>query len=162
MFCLTHTLLKDEGYPSVCEGDINVLMAMTLFTYTSKKSVYMGNSYVVNKEKNTVAVRHDVPALKMKGLAGPDLPYEIRNFTFDAWGGTIGYDFTLDIEQQVTLARFEPMATRLLVAKGEIAGGGEFNQIGCSLSAHVKVEDAVELIHKEVDFGHHLAMAYGD
>jgi len=109
-----------------------------------------------------VAVRHDVPALKVKGLAGPDLPYEIRGFTFNGWGGTIRYDFTLDIGQQVTLARFDPMATKLLVAKGEIAGGGGFNQIGCSLSAHIKVEDAVELLHKEVDFGHHLAMAYGD
>ncbi|MCD6169738.1 MAG: hypothetical protein J7J76_04195 [Candidatus Latescibacteria bacterium] len=162
MFCLTHTLLKDEGYPSACEGDINVLMAMTLLMYTSKKSVYMGNSYIVDREKNIVAVHHDVPGLKMKGLAGPDLPYEIRNFTFNGWGATIRYDFTLDIGQQVTLARFDPMATKLLVAKGEIAGGGGFNQIGCSLSAHIKVEDAVELLHKEVDFGHHLAMAYGD
>jgi L-fucose isomerase-like protein len=162
MFCLMHTLFKDEGYPSACEGDINVLMAMTLLMYTSKKSAHMGNSYIVDREKNIVAVHHDVPGLKMKGLAESDLPYEIRNFTFSGWGATIRYDFSLDIGQPVTLARFDPRATELLVVKGEIAGGGGFDEIGCSLRAHIKVKDAVELLHKEVDFGHHLAMVYGD
>ena len=30
------------------------------------------------------------------------------------------------------------------------------------MSAHIKVRDIVELFHKELDFGHHLAMVYGD
>ena len=161
-FCLTHSLLKDEGYPAACEGDINVLMAMALLMYTSGKSAYMGNSYIVNRTENVIAVHHDVPGLKMKGLNGPDLPYEIRNFTVGGWGATIRYDFSRDIGEPVTMARFNPAATKLLVARGEIAGSGGFDRVGCSLSAHVKVRDAVELLHKEVDFGHHLALVYGD
>ena len=160
-FCLTHSLLKDEGIPSACEGDINVLMAMALLMYLSGKSAYMGNSYPVDEEHNILAVHHDVPGLRMKGLDGPILPYEVRNFTHAGWGATIRYDFSRDVGQPVTLARFDPRATRLLVAEGRIAGGGGLDEIGCSLRAHVQVRDLVELFRAEADFGHHLAMVYG-
>lgn len=161
-FCLAHSLLKDEGYPSACEGDMNVLMAMALLMYISKKSAYMGNSYIVDREENILGVNHDVPGLRMKGLGGPALPYEIRNFTLGGWGATIRYDFSKDVGEPVTLARFNPTATRLLVARGEICGGVGFDRIGCSLGVQVKVGDVAELLHREADFGHHLAVVYGD
>jgi len=161
-FCLTHSLLKDEGIPSACEADTNVLMAIALLMYLSGKSAYMGNSYLVNREEDILAVHHDVAGLKMKGLDEPDLPYEIRNFTVGGWGATLRYDFSQDIGAPVTLARFDPTGTKVLVVKGEIAGCEGFDRVGCSLSAHVKVRDIVDLFHKELDFGHHLAMVYGD
>lgn len=161
-FCLTHSLLKDEGIPSACEADCNVLMAIAMLMYLSDKSAYMGNSYLVNREENILAVHHDVPGLKMKGLDGPDLPYEIRNFTVGGWGATIRYDFSQDVGTPVTLARFDPAGSRVLVVGGEIAGVGGFDRVGCSLSAHVKVRDVIDLYHKEMGFGHHLAMVYGD
>jgi len=160
-FCLTHSLLKDEGIPSACEGDINVLMAMALLMYLSGKSPYMGNSYPIDKDENVLAIHHDVPGLRMKGFEKALLPHEIRNFTFAGWGATIRYDFRQDIGQPVTLARFDPRARRLLVAEGTIVGGDGFGDIGCSLRAHVRVRDVVELFRAEADFGHHLAMVYG-
>ena len=162
VFCLTHTLLKDAGIPSACEADTNVLMAIALLMYISKKSAYMGNSYLIDREENILAVHHDVPGLKMKGLDEPDLPYEIKNFTVGGWGATIRYDFSRDIGAPVTLARFDPTGTRVLVVKGEIAGSGGVDQVGCALQAHIKVRDIVDLFHKEMDFGHHLAVVYGD
>ncbi|RJS85468.1 hypothetical protein CW706_01310 [Candidatus Bathyarchaeota archaeon] len=161
-FCLAHSLLKDEGYPSACEGDFNSLLTMIILMYLSKKSAYMGNSYLISKEDNLIAVHHDVPGLKMKGLKESSLPYEIRNFTVKGWGATIRYDFSNDKGETVTLARFNPTATKMLVAKGEIAGCGGFDEIGCSLRAEIKVSDAVKLFHKEREFGHHLVMVYGD
>ena len=161
-FCLAHSLLKDEGYPSACEGDISVLLAMTVLMYLSRKSVYMGNSYMVDKERDIIAVHHDVPGLKMKGLDGAELPYEIRNFTMGGWGATLRYDFSRDKGEVVTLARFNPTATKLFVARGELVGCGGFNEVGCSLRAEIKVRDARDFFHKEMDFGHHLAMVYGD
>lgn len=178
-FCLAHSLLKDEGFPSACEGDINALLAMTLLMYISKKSAYMGNSILMGEEdmlsfyfgvpsisgkrkKNIMTLLHDVPGLKMKGFDEPALPYEIRSFTAEGWGATIRYDFSRDRGDTVTLARFNPTATKLLVAKGEIAGGGGLDEVGCSLRVNVRVADVVDLFHKEADFGHHLVMVYGD
>jgi len=161
-FCLTHTLLKDEGFPSGCEGDINVTMAMALLMYLSKKSSHMGNHHLVDRERNISSVGHSVPALKMKGLDSEALPYEIRSFTAGGWGVTVRYDFARDIGSPVTLARFDPTATKLLVVGGEITGGGRFKDIGCGLAAEFKVRDVVDLFRKEADFGHHLAMVYGD
>jgi len=130
--------------------------------YISGKSAYMGNSYLLDKDKNIIAVHHDVPGLKMKGFNKPDLPYEIRNFTVGGWGATIRYDFSRDKGETVTLARFNPTATKLFVARGEIVGCGGFDKVGCSLRAEIKVSDAVKLFHEEAEFGHHLAMVYGD
>ncbi len=161
-FCLTHTLLKDQGIPSACEADTNVLMAITLLTYLSRQSAFMGNTYLVDRTENILAVHHDVPGLKMKGIDGPDLPYELRPFTTGGWGVTVRYDFSRDAGAPVTLARFNPAGTKVLVAKGEIVGSDGFDKVGCSLSAHIKVRDIVDLFHKELDFGHHLAMVYGD
>ncbi|MCD6521222.1 hypothetical protein J7K56_00420, partial [Candidatus Calescamantes bacterium] len=158
--CLTHTLLKDEGFPSSCEEDISVLLAMAILMYVSKKSSYMGNPSVV--DKNTIRIHHDVPGIKMKGIDKDGLPYEIRNFTVAGWGVNIRYDFSQDKGEKVTLGRFDPLAEKILVVKGEILKGLNFNEIGCSLGLEIKVSDAMEYFHKAADFGHHLAMVYGD
>ena len=162
VFCLTHSLLKDQGIPSACEADANVLMAIALLMYLSRKTAYMGNSYLVDREENILGIHHDVPGLKMKGFDAPDLPYEIRNFTVGGWGATLRYDFARDRGAPVTMARFDPTGSKVLVAKGEIAGSAGFDKVGCALSAHIKVQDIVDLYRKEMGFGHHLAMVYGD
>lgn len=100
--------------------------------------------------------------LKMKGFNKPNLSYEIRNFTFGGWGATARYDFSKDRGEKITLARFNPTATKLLITRGEIVGGEGFNEISCSLRVYIKVPDVANFVHKEVDFGHHLAMVYGD
>ena len=161
-FCLAHSLLKDMGYPAACEGDVNVLMAMAVLMYTSGRSSYMGNSSLISKQDNLIRIGHDVPGLKMKGFDADDLPYTLTPFTQGGWGATIRYDFSRDVGEPVTLARFDPAARRLLVATGEITGGGGVDTLGCSLSADMRVKDAVELFHREADFGHHRAMGYGD
>ncbi len=160
-FCLTHTMMKDEGLPSACEGDLNVLMSMAILMYLSASSSYMGNSRILDREENILALNHDVPGLRMKGFDEVDSEFEMRSFTVGGWGATIRYDFSRDIGEPVTLARFDPDARRLLVAEGRICGGNGFDRIGCTLSAHVRVDDVGDLFHKEQDFGHHLAMVYG-
>jgi len=158
--CLTHTLLKDEGFPSACEEDVSALFAMAILMYVSKKSSYMGNPFVV--DKNTIRIHHDVPGIKMKGIDKDGLPYEMRNFTVAGWGVNIRYDFSQDKGEKITLGRFDPLAEKILLVKGEILKGTNFNEIGCSLGLEIKVSDAMEYFHKASDFGHHLAMVYGD
>jgi len=161
-FCLTHTLLKDQGFPSGCEGDVSVTMAMAVLMYLSKKSAHMGNHHLVDRQKNICWVGHSVPGLKMKGFEADPLPYDIRSFTAGGWGVTVRYDFARDIGSPVTLARFDPRGTKLLVVRGEITGCSKFNDIGCGLGPEFKVRDVVDLFRKEADFGHHLALVYGD
>ncbi len=160
--CLTHTLLKDEGIPSACEGDINVLLTMMFLIYISKKSVYMGNIYMINRKENIMGVLHDVPGIKMKGLDQPDLPYEIRNFTNGGWGATIRHNFALDKSEKVMVARFDPLGNKILVVKGEIVGCEKFDEISCTLTALIKVPDVAGFFHKAADFGNHSVMVYGD
>ena len=155
-------MLKNEGYPAACEGDLSALLATILLMYHSKKSTYMGNPSMESKEGNILAIQHDAVSLKMKGLDKPDLPYEIRHFTQGGWGAVLRYDFAKDRGQEVTLARFNPTATKLLLARGEIVAGVGFDGGGCELGLHIKVPNVAELIHKQADFGHHMAMVYGD
>jgi len=162
MFCLTHSLLKDRGIPSACEADTNVLMAISLLTYLTDQSIYMGNSRGTDLQSNTLTVSHDVPGLKMQGLEEPDLPYEIRNFTVGGWGVTLRYDFSQDVGEPVTLARFNPDGDKLLVAKGEITGGQGFHEIGCSLGVDIELNDIADFFEKQQYFGHHMAIAYGN
>ncbi len=160
--CLTHSLLKDEGIPSACEGDINALLTIMLLTYLAKRTVYMGNIFLSDRTKNIMKILHDVPGIKMKGFDEPDLPYEIRNFTVGGWGSTIRYDFSRDEGQEVTVARFNPSGDRMLVTSGEIVGGGAFESIGCSTYVLIRVPDVLEFFHKAPDFGNHSSMVYGN
>jgi len=157
--CLTHTLLKDEGYPSSCEGDLSVLLAMMVLMYISKKSSFMGNLSM--KDENIVQLTHSVPGLKMNGFDKPDLPYELWSFTASGWGTKVQIDLAKNKEKEVTLARFNPLATKILVVKGRIIGCC-FHERGCSPTVDIRVSDAKKIIHIQADFGHHMAMVYGD
>jgi len=160
--CLTHTLLKDQGYPASCEADTNVLVSTMLQMYLTNKSPYMGNTLIHDKDKNLLFIHHDVPGIKMKGLDKPGLPYEIKNFTESGWGATVRYDFSLDKGEKVTFCRLNPAATKLLIVAGEMEGCQGFNMNGCSLRATIKVKDVMEYFHEAVNFGHHFSMVYGD
>jgi hypothetical protein len=160
--CLTHSLLKDEGFPSVCEGDLNAFLAMSVEMYLAKKSVYMGNP-VFNKENNIVTIHHAVPGLKMKGLDNPDITYELQHFTEPGWGTVIQYDFSQDIGEKVTLARFNPAGTRLVVSCGTIVGGGPRSEYSCATTTvEIKLPDAAGFYKEQANTGHHLSLVYGD
>jgi hypothetical protein len=160
--CLTHTLFKDQGIPSSCEGDICVLSAIGLVQSLAKKTAYMGNLFLVSREDHLIKILHDVPGLKLKGYDAPDVPYELQNFTLGGWGTTVRYDFCQDKGQQVTIARVNPSADKLMVTRGTIAGCAGMNSPSCSLQVIIEVADPVDFFHKAVDFGNHSAMVYGD
>jgi hypothetical protein len=161
--CLIHTLLKDEGIASACEADLNALLSMRLLMSVAKKSSFMGNP--IPFQKDQLVINHSVPGIKMAGYDKPDLPYHLRHFVESGWGTKAMIDFTQLEEKTVTLSRFDPLGTKLYIAKGEIVGCSGFNKgtlIGCSLAAHIKVPDARECVRKLSDFGSHLSMVYGD
>lgn len=170
--CLVHTLLKDEGIASACEADLNALLAMRLLMSVSNKSSFMGNPwasadpnnpYIVTKDR--MVINHRVPGIKMAGYDKPDLPYHLHHFVESGWGTKVMIDFTQLEEKTVTLARFNPLATKIYLAKGEVVDCTGFNKgnlIGCSLAAHIKVHDTRKTLKKLNEFGSHLSMVYGD
>jgi L-fucose isomerase-like protein len=160
--CLTHSFLKDEGYISTCEGDVNVLLSMALQMYLAQRAAYMGNTLIHNRDKNQVFIWHDVPSLKMKGFDQPDLPFRIVSFTERGWGATIRYDFSRDKGETVTFCRMTPNADKLLVVKGIMEGVGGLDDWGCELRAIIKISDVMEYFRKATQTGHHFSMIYGD
>ncbi|MFC2099010.1 hypothetical protein ACFLSP_04615, partial [Bacteroidota bacterium] len=159
--CMIHSLLKDNGYPSVCQTDVHALLAMMALMYVSKKSAYFGNP-AFDVENNLLTVLHDVPGLKMKGFDQDPLPFEIMNFANDGWGATLRYDFKRDAGTVVTLGRFNPAGTSMFLTKGEIIDGFGMDSISCSFGVDIVVKDARDIFEKLQDFGSHLAMVYGD
>ena len=181
--CLTFSLLNGEGYPTACEGEIGCLLAMSLFTAISKKSAYMGNfnpyrdsfwdpeKYLwvkgADKDKLNFSFGHNVPGLKMLGFDKPDLPYEIRNFIpakpgIPGWGSSLKIDFTRIEEKTVTIGRFNPLTTKLLVIKGEVIGMRGFDMERCSTEVLLYIKDPEGCHLKTAYYGHHFVLVYGD
>ncbi|GAG08681.1 unnamed protein product, partial [marine sediment metagenome] len=152
--CLNHSLLKDEGYPSACEGDICALLSEMVLMGLTKKSALMGNMNLTRKgmkrdwvdekwvngadtEGDKLWVGHNVPGLKMLGFDKSDLPYEIRNFinakpTYPGWGASFKIDFNKIKEKTVTIVGFGTLATEMLVTTGKVIGMRGFNSTGCT------------------------------
>jgi hypothetical protein len=162
--CLCNVLLRDEGYGSCCEGDINALFTAITFMNLTKKSVYMGNTSYVAGE-NRLSISHDAAGLKMKGYDKPELPFEIQHFTDKSAGGfgtTLRYDFSRDKGQEVTISRANPFRRKIMLAKGKVIDGLGFRQTGCTLGVNVEVQKVKELYRQGADIGNHLVVVYGD
>jgi L-fucose isomerase-like protein len=159
--CMTQTLLKDQGFPAVCQTDINALIPMMALSYFGRRAVYMGNP-LFDVKNNILTISHDVASLKMKGFESTPSPYELRNFTVGGWGVTFRYDFNADKGQPVTIARADPGQSKILITKGEILDGFGVDRIGCSLGVRIKLQDTLKLFRNAADYGGHFVMAYGD
>jgi L-fucose isomerase-like protein len=159
--CMTHSLLKNAGFPSACEKDLSALMAMTVLMYISQKPAYMGNPDF-DLDNDIITLHHSDSPTKMHGFDQPDDYYEIKSFTESGFGATLRYDYEQQKGQQVTLARFDPAGKKLLILPGEISGGGGLDGYGCSQKVSIKVRDCKETVRIMHDFGHHLAMVYDD
>jgi hypothetical protein len=118
--CLIHTMFKDLGIPSACEGDLGGLLAMQMLMLVSKKSVHLGNMFY--RENGTLEINHSVPGIKMNGFDKPGLTYQLGRFVESGWGTKAVVDFMQNDVKEVTVARMNPTGTGLLVLKGELTG----------------------------------------
>ncbi len=163
--CLIHTMFKDLGIPSACEGDLGGLLAMQMLMLVSKKSAHLGNMFY--RENGTMEINHSVPGIKMNGFDKPGLPYQLGRFVESGWGTKAVVDFMQNDEKDVTVARMNPTGTGLLILKGELTGskGWDEDLRGCAVSAYIVGKDsgtAHAFLQKQADYGNHLCMVYGD
>jgi len=159
--CMTHSMLKNAGFPSTCEKDVSALLAMAVMMYISQKPAYMGNPDF-DHEHNIITLHHSDSPTKMHGFDQPGDYYEIKSFTHSGFGATLRYDYEKKIGQKVTLARFDPTGRKMLIVPGEISGGGGMDGYGCAQTVSFKVSNSKEIMRKMQDFGHHLAMVFDD
>ncbi len=158
--CLTHSLLKDEGYPSACEGDLNALLIMDLLMALTNKAVYMGNLHYHSEE--VFDINHSVPGLKMLGFDKPDLPYQLRHRIQQGWGTKLQIDFSKIEEKTVTIAQMNPWSNRILAVQGEVIGVDGMDEIYCNPGALISSRGTREYFKKQDGQGHHGVMVYGD
>jgi hypothetical protein len=162
--CLIHSLQRDLGHASSCEGDLGSLLAMRMLMSVAGRSCHQGNSDPRTAE--AFRINHSVPALKMNGYAQPDLPYQLGRFVTRGWGTKMVVDFMQQAEKTVTVARVDPSATKLLVLRGELVGGSGWGEdsIGCSVEALIRPPQGRldEFLRKRLEYGNHLQWVYGD
>lgn len=162
--CLIHSLQRDLGYASSCEGDLGSLLAMRMLMSVAEKSCHQGNSDP--RGEGAFRINHSVPSRKMRGYDQPNLPYQLGRFTSSGWGTKLVVDFMNHDEKAVTVARVDPSATKLLVLAGELVGasGWDKDLLGCSVEALIKPPEgrADEFLKKRLEFGNHLQWVYGD
>ncbi len=157
--CTCHSLLKDEGYPSGCEEDLNALLAMTIMQAAAMRPAFMGNPNMETDE--LLRIHHAVPALCMNGYGKKPLRYKLWAFTGQGFGGKLQVDFTENEEQYITLGRFNPMADTISVKRGEVLRS-EFDEVYCSPYYYIKMNDARGFMHQLAGFGHHQVLIFGD
>lgn len=157
--CTCHSLMKDEGYPSGCEEDLNALLAMTVMQAAAMRPAFMGNPNMETDEM--IRLHHAVPALRMNGYDRKPLRYKLWAFTGQGFGGKLQVDFTENEEKYVTLGRFNPQADTLSLGRGEVIKS-EFEEVYCSPYYYIKMRDARAFMHQLAGFGHHQVLVFGD
>ena len=162
--CLVHTLFKDRGIASSCEGDLGALLAMRMLMSLSGKSAHLGNMYLRN---DAVVINHSAPGIRMNGFDQPGLPYKLGRFVESGWGTKAVVDFMQNQEKRATVARVHPSADQVLVMQGELVGsdGWDNDNLGCSVEARIRPAASGKgerFVRRQMEFGNHLVWVYGD
>lgn len=183
-FCLTHSLLTEQGIPSTCEYDVNAALSEQVLIAISGMRPFMGNTWPIvtdhgkivpsvypNPEdiedlekdpENLYFMQHSVPHRKMRG--GEELaPYALRYFAYDQkFGAVMRYDFSRDAGQKITCCRFSPDGKKLFIGTGTIVKGGGFENINCNNAVYFRVNNQSDFFEKQCNVGNHLTMVFGD
>ncbi len=186
-FCLTHSLLNEQGIPSACEYDIDGVLTMLILTTLTGMPPFMGNTNPLVYENGTLRpmrrfniddiadvkdltnlyhTSHSTPNRKLKcgiDCDNPTCEYAIRHFAYDqGFGAVLRYDFKKDKGQPITLCRISPDCKKLFVGTGEIVGGGDYDLNNCNGYVVFRVKDQEKFFKEQCYFGNHLPLVYGD
>jgi hypothetical protein len=162
--CLVHSLHRDLGHASSCEGDLGSLLAMRMLMSVAGRACHQGNADP--RPKGTFRINHSVPARLMAGYDRPPLPFQLGHFVSRGWGTKMLVDFMNHDEKTVTVARVDPTARKVLVLRGELVGasGWDRDVVGCSVEALIRPPEGRldEFLRRRLEYGNHLQWVYGD
>ena len=181
-FCLTHSLNLERGVASACEYDVTTALCMLLEMAISGKAAYMGNTLPVPKRPdgtlnwadpkyevpidgstdNLYVTSHSTPTRCFHGLGCHD-EYGLRHFALDAGFGAVErHDFDADKGQVITMCRISSDLTQMFIGRGEIVAGLGYDTDNCNNGFVFRVADEHDFFEKQVTFGLHLPLVYGD
>lgn len=110
-----------------------------------------------------MSIYHAVPNRQFKGYDAEPASYDIRPFAMDGrWGATVRYDFKRDIGEPITLAKFDPTCSKMLIARGTVVGGIGERDENCSEGVFFSVPDGRAFREATMWTGNHTALVYGD
>lgn len=186
-FCMTHSLNMEAGIPSSCEFDANAVLSQQALIAVSNHRPFVGNTgpipydyerkewmYVWGPQYETVVrvakdnpeniyiMEHSVPhrCLRDPNEKGK---YALRHFAWQQeFGAVFRYDFEQDVGQTVTVCRFSPDGSKLLVGRGTVIAGDGYELQNCNGTILFRVKDQRDFWEKQVLVGNHLALVYGD
>ncbi len=183
-FCLTHSLLNEQGIGSSCEYDVDAALTMVVLEAVSGKSAFMGNTNVmpcvdgelriadglsamnipdIPDKANLYHVWHSVHNRKLHGLQEPVAPYAVRHFAYEQkFGAVFRYDYNADEGQVITTARFSPDLKKLFVGKATVVCGGDYDKDNCNNFMIYRVADQKKYFEAQMEVGGHLPLVYGD
>ncbi len=164
MFCLTHSLLKDEGIASACAADVGSIISLQILMAMAQKAPHMGNCAIFcnELENNKMRILHDVCSKYMKGYDADPLPIDYVSYTKGNWGATMRYDFAKDIGETITMINISPDMSKIMIGRGTICGGEGYLTPECTHAVVFHVTDSRDFYEKESQIGHHFAWVYGD
>lgn len=183
-FCLTHSLLNEQGIPSACEYDVDGVLTMLILSTISNHAPFMGNTNPLVYENGTIRPMrrfhiedlegiedltnlyhsaHSTPNRKFKGIDGENGHYGVRHFAYDqGFGAVMRYDFKKDAGEAITICRLSPDCTKIFVGKGTIVAGGDYDLDNCNGYVVYRVADQEKFYKAQCEVGNHLPFVYGD
>jgi L-fucose isomerase-like protein len=186
-FCFTHSMNLEQGFASACEYDVTSAVVMLLLMAVSGKSAYMGNTLPVvategriewpphineaevpsdityEDAKHLYTTLHSTPCRHLHGIQKAADKYALRHFAYDQGFGAIQrHEFDDDKGQTITFCRISQDLKQMLIGTGEIAFGVGYDTDNCNGGFVFKVSDSRELFEKQMQFGMHLPIVYGD
>ena len=187
-FCLTHSLMMEQGIPSSCEYDADSVLSQQALIAVSGQRPYMGNTTPLpyeEKEKEFMSLAR-WPSDEVKAKLIAEDPhnlyvmehsvanrcyrkpaekgrYALRHFAHDQkFGAVLRYDFDQDAGQTVTLCRFSPNGDKLFISRGEVVCGDGYGANNCNNLVIFRVKDQMDCYKKQCLVGNHVALVYGD
>ncbi|MGC9359835.1 MAG: hypothetical protein ACP5G7_05575 [Anaerolineae bacterium] len=159
--CLATSLLNERGLAASCQGDVSALLTVAVMIYLSRKSVFMGNLGTAD-DNGLISISHSAPGLRMDGLDAPRLPYGLHPFGVMEWGTAVHVDLLQAKDTHATVARFDPLAERLLVTTGQIVQSVTVEKF-CKQMVQIRVPDAAAFQRRaHTDYGGHFTVVCGD
>ncbi len=184
-FCLTHSLNMENGIPSACEFDADAALSQQALIAVSGKRPYMGNTTPIPYENgklfplfgltpeiqeklikenphNLYFMQHSVPNRHFVDNEKQG-KYALKHFAYEqGFGAVLRYDFEQDKGQVITICRFSPDGSKLVIGRGEIVTSAGYDLNNCNGMVIFRVKDAEDMWEKQIYAGNHMALVYGD